>query len=255
MTSWNDESTSSSTSSTTQTAKQEAGHVASHASEQASQVAGTVQEQGAKVAAEAADQARNLLVEARSQINEQAGQQQQRAAGGLRSLASELQGMSSGGEFTSGVGTDVVRQVSQQVQKAADWLESKDADGVLNDVRSWARRNPGTFLLAAAGAGMLAGRLTRATTQAVRSEPQQSSTDYQSFSTAPVSEYPTAPTGTAAPASVPTTGYSTTGYSSSTPPAYGGDTGTSTDPTGAPGTYGSQPTYGSDPTYGQEPLR
>jgi hypothetical protein len=250
MTSWNDESSSSSTSSTTQTAKQEAGHVASHASEQASQVAGTVQEQGAKVAAEAADQARNLLVEARSQINEQAGQQQQRAAGGLRSLASELEGMSSGGDFSSGVGTDIVRQVSQQVQKAADWLESKDADGVLNDVRSWARRNPGTFLLAAAGAGMVAGRLTRATTQAVRSD-QQSTTGYQSFSTAPVSEYPT---GTAAPASVPTTGYSTTGYSSSTPPAYGGDVGTS-DPTGAPTTYGSQPAYESDQTYGQEPLR
>jgi hypothetical protein len=250
MTSWNDESSTSSTGSTTQTAKQEAGHVASHASEQASQVAGTVQEQGAKVAAEAADQARNLLFEARSQINEQAGAQQQRAAGGLRSLASELEGMSSGSDFTSGVGTEVVRQVSQRVQKAADWLESKDADGVLNDVRSWARRNPGTFLLAAAGAGMLAGRLTRATTQAVKSDQQQSTPDYQSFSTAPVSEYPT---GTAAPASVPTTGYSTTGYSS-TPSAYGSDGGAD-DPTGAPSTYGSQPAYESDPTYGQEPLR
>jgi hypothetical protein len=243
MTSWNDESSTSSTGSTTQTAKQEAGHVASHASEQASQVAGTVQEQGAKVAAEAADQARNLLFEARSQINEQAGAQQQRAAGGLRSLASELEGMSSGSDFTSGVGTEAVRQVSQRVQKAADWLESKDADGVLNDVRSWARRNPGTFLLAAAGAGMLAGRLTRATTQAVKSDQQQSTPDYQSFSTAPVSEYPT---GTAAPASVPTTGYSTTGYSSSTPPVYGSDGGVD-DPTGTPSTYGSQ--------YGQEPLR
>jgi hypothetical protein len=110
-------------------------------------------------------------------------------------------------------------------------------------VRSWARRNPGTFLLAAAGAGMLAGRLTRATTQAVKSDQQQSTPDYQSFSTAPVSEYPT---GTAAPASVPTTGYSTTGYSSSTPPVYGSDGGVD-DPTGTPSTYGSQ--------YGQEPLR
>jgi uncharacterized protein YjbJ (UPF0337 family) len=238
---WNDESSTS----TTQTAKEEAGHVASQASQQASQVAGTVQEQGAKVAAEARDQARNLLDEARSQINEQAGAQQQRAADGLRSLASELEGMSSGTEFSSGIGTDLVRQASEQVQRAAGWLESKDADGVLDDVRNWARRNPGTFLLAAAGAGLVAGRLTRATTQAARSE--QSTDSSAPYATAPATDYPTAPitppmAAPAAPASVPSTGYSTTGYTSPAPSTYGtGDLGAGTDPTGAPGTYGQEP--------------
>lgn len=236
--SWNDESSSS----TTQTAKQEAGHVASHASEQASQVAGTVQEQGAKVATEAKDQALNLVGQARSQVNEQAGAQQQRAAGGLRSLASELEDMRNGTAVSSGVASDVVAQVSQHVQRAADWLESKDADDLLNDVRTWARRNPGTFLLAAGGAGLLAGRLTRATTQAVKSE--QSVDSSPSYSSAPVTDYSTVRSTTptaapVAPASVPTTGYSTTSYADPAPSTY--PTGAGTDPTGTAGTYGQEP--------------
>ena len=233
--SWNDESSSSST---TQTAKQEAGHVASQASEQASMVAGTVQQQGAKVATEAKDQALNLLGQARSQVNEQAGAQQQRAAGGLRSLATDLEGMTNGTTPSGGVTSDVVRQVSQQVQNAADWLESKSADEILNDVRTWARRNPGMFLLAAGGAGLLAGRITRATTQAVKSE--QSTSDYSSTSYS-TTDYPTstAPLAApAAPASVPTTGYSTS-YTDPAPSTYG--TGAGTDPTGTTGTYGEEP--------------
>lgn len=265
---WNDESSSS----TAQTAKQEASHVASTASEQASQVAGTVQEQGAKVAAEAADQARNLLGEARTQINQQAGGQKERAASSLRTLAEELQSMSSGtlDLSSTGVGTDLVEQASQHVRRAADWLESKDAEGVLNDVRNWARRNPGTFLLAAAGAGMVAGRLTRATTQAVRSQQSSdqtatySSTDFPAVPLTPPLDAPTAPE------SVPSTGYSTTGYSSPAPSAYGTEAtetyaapDTSGQPStyGQPGTYGQPSTYGQpgaygeEPTYGQEPQR
>ena len=233
--SWNDESSSSST---TQTAKQEAGHVASQASQQASMVAGTVQEQGAKVASEAKDQALNLLGQARSQVNEQAGAQQQRAAGSLRSLATDLEVMTNGTTPSGGVTSDVVRQVSQQVQNAADWLESKSADEILNDVRTYARRNPGMFLLVAGGAGLLAGRITRATTQAVKSE--QSTSDYSSTSYS-TTDYPTstAPLAApAAPASVPTTGYSTS-YADPAPSTYG--TGVGTDPAGTAGTYGEEP--------------
>jgi hypothetical protein len=245
--SWNDETSSSSTA---QTAKQEAGSVASQASEQASQVAGTVQEQGAKVATEAKDQALNLLSQARSQFNEQAGTQQERAAGGLRGIANELESMSNGSlsPDSSGPASDMVRQVSQHVQRAADWLETRDADGILNDVRTFARRKPGTFLLVAAGTGLLAGRVTRATTQAVRSDSQSDA--LESYSTTSVTDYPSAPLTPpmAAPASVPSTGYATTDYTSPAPSTYG--TGADIDPTGAPRPYGQEPT-----TYGEEPLR
>jgi hypothetical protein len=241
MTSWNDEPSKK------DTAKQEASHVASQASQQASQVAGTAQEQGAKVATEAKQQARDLLAEARTQANEQAGAQKERAAGGLRAVAGELDSMASSSD-SSGVATEVVRQVSQQVSRAADWLENKDAQGVLDDVRGLARRSPGMFLLGAAGAGLLAGRLTRATTQAVRSENESSST-----SSYPTSSYPTSPATpvTTAP------GVQTTSYSE---PTTGGTYGTAsgvetTDPTGASSTYGGPAGTTQGTTYGEEPLR
>jgi len=238
--SWNDDS------STAQTAKGEAGHVASHATDQASQVAGTAKEQATQVAHEAADQARNLLGEARSQLDEQAGAQKERASGGLRTIADELRSMGNGeSPATSGIGSELVGQASQHVERVADWLESTDAQGALDDVRRWARRNPGTFLLVAAGAGMLAGRLTRATTQAVRSDSQSQdlSTPYATPpATGDMSETTSLTPPVAAPSTVPTTGYSS-GYQSTgyTPPSTYGSGDEGTDPTGAPSTYGQEP--------------
>ena len=43
----------------------------------------------------------------------------------------------------------------------ASWLENRDPGSLLDEVKSFARQRPGTFLLAAAGAGLLAGRLGR----------------------------------------------------------------------------------------------
>lgn len=148
------------TSSTATAAKDEASNVAKTAQQSGQQVAGTAVEQGRRVADEAAQQARSVLSDARQQFGEQAGSQQQKAASTLRSLGEELSTMADSSE-QSGPATQLVRQASDQVQQVAGWLESRDPAGVLDEVRSFARRRPGTFLLAAAAAGMVAGRLTR----------------------------------------------------------------------------------------------
>ncbi|GGK10236.1 hypothetical protein GCM10010123_45240 [Pilimelia anulata] len=125
------------------------------------QVAESVREQGGEVAAEAGRQARNLAHEAGGQLAEQARAQQQRAAGGLRTLGEELDGMAQASPRESGTATELARQASAKLTELAGWLEEREPGAVLDEVRRYARRKPGTFLLGAAALGVLAGRVTR----------------------------------------------------------------------------------------------
>ncbi|TPV47490.1 hypothetical protein FJ661_20630, partial [Pseudarthrobacter phenanthrenivorans] len=63
-----------------------------------------------------------------------------------------------------GVASDLIRQAAQRSESIASWLENKQPGDLLGEVQRFARNKPGTFLLLAAGAGVLAGRLTRGLT-------------------------------------------------------------------------------------------
>lgn len=147
--------------STTQAAKEQAGNVASTASDQAKNVAG-----------EAKHQAQNLMNQTQSQVREQAGAQKDKAAGGLRSLADELRSMVDGTSTgpQSGMASDLARQASDKAQDLAGWLESREPGDLLEELRGLARRKPGTFLLGAAVAGVLAGRATRSAVDVKRDD-------------------------------------------------------------------------------------
>jgi hypothetical protein len=60
-----------------------------------------------------------------------------------------------------GVATDLARQAADKARMAAGWLADRDPGSLLDEVRSFARKKPGTYLALALGAGVLAGRLTR----------------------------------------------------------------------------------------------
>jgi hypothetical protein len=127
------------------------------------EVVGTTTEQARGVAEEAGRQARDLLNEARDQVRDQARAGQQKAAGGLSGIAKQLDGMAEiADKFgDASITSELVRQVSGQMQNVASWLEQREPDDLLHEVRNWARRRPGVFLLGAAVAGMAAGRVTR----------------------------------------------------------------------------------------------
>jgi gas vesicle protein len=150
-------------SSTTEVAKDQAGQVADTAKQAGTQVAGTVKEQAGQVTAEAGKQAKQLLSQAQSEVTEQAAATQQRVAEGLHALADELTGMTKNSD-QDGPATDLVRQAADKAHQAAGWLADRDPGSLLNEVRSFARRKPGTYLALALGAGVLAGRLTRGLT-------------------------------------------------------------------------------------------
>lgn len=150
-------------SSTAGAAKEQAAAVTGTAAQAGQQVADVVKSEAGNVAQQANHEARNLLGQTREELSSQAGSQQQRAAGGLRSLHSELQDMASKSE-TDGPAAQLVRQVADRAGSAASWLENRDPGQIVTEVQRFARQRPGAFLAVAAVAGLLAGRLTRGLT-------------------------------------------------------------------------------------------
>ncbi|WP_461190452.1 hypothetical protein [Arthrobacter sp. Z4-13] len=155
--------TDSGASSKKQAAKEEASNVAGQAASAAQGVAQTAKEEAAHVASEAKSSAQDLLSQAKSGFSSQAGAQQQKAADGIRTISSQLQSMADAPE-QQGIASDLIRQAADRTSSVASWLENKDAGSLVNEVQTFARNKPGTFLLLAAGAGILAGRLARGLT-------------------------------------------------------------------------------------------
>jgi len=227
--------------STTDIAKDQAKSVASDAKQGGQQVAQTAREQTQEVASEARDQARQLYQQVRGEFGDQAANQHQRAASGLRTLGDELGSMARGSE-QSGVASDLANQASERVNALAGWLESREPGDVLAEVTSFARRKPGTFLAAAAAVGFLGGRLTRGL--AAESDmgdssgtphPRGSGTDFSSggtgYNPGPATD---APAATTQPSPVPAE------------PVWPAPTGGSVPPTGVSSTTGTAPGIGEE---------
>jgi hypothetical protein len=141
-------------------AKDEAAEVTRQATDAAQNVAATAKTEAANVAAEVKTNATDLLHQAKSDLTDQAGTQQQKVAEGLRSISTQLHSMASAPD-QPGVASDLVRQAAERSSAVASWLDGRDPASLLTEVKTFARQRPGTFLLLAAGAGVLAGRLSR----------------------------------------------------------------------------------------------
>ena len=148
---------------TADTAKQEVAAVASDVKEHTQDVAGHAAEETKAVVAEGLEHAKALFLQSRSEMAQQASAQQEKVAGSLRSLIDEFEQMLSGTQ-QQGLASQAVSTLSGHAQTAADFLEQRDFNGVINEVTSFARRRPGAFLLGAALAGLVAGRMTRGLT-------------------------------------------------------------------------------------------
>ncbi len=146
--------------STTDTAKDEAREVATTAADRGGDVAQTAAQEAKHVAEHAQQEARDLLREGRAQLESQAKDGQRKAAQGLHELAGQLDRMAEQAD-SPGIAVDVARQVSDRTRTVADWLEHREPGDLLDEVRRFARRRPGAFLVGAAVAGALVGRLTR----------------------------------------------------------------------------------------------
>lgn len=140
---------------------------ASTAADQGRQVAGTAKDEALNVAGTAAEQARNVVGEAKQQVttqlSDQASTGRDKLSETLRTLGDDLQQMAQGQGPPQGMATDLAQEVSDRVRALGSHLESREPAQLLDDARDFARRRPGTFLLGALAAGVIAGRMVRAT--------------------------------------------------------------------------------------------
>jgi hypothetical protein len=187
----------------------------------AADVTGTAADQARNVVQETRQQASDLFGEARSQAREQASAQQRKAAQNLHTLADQLNEMAAK-SGDSGTAAQLAEEASHRVHGVASWLERREPTDLLDEARDFARRRPGTFLLGAALAGVLAGRMTRGATAAAQSgqpEPRQSggaSADAPDVAR-PAGTWPVPPPGPV-PTAVPNPGTGPeTGYGSDLP--------------------------------------
>jgi vacuolar-type H+-ATPase subunit H len=134
---------------TTEAARAETGAVASSAKGEAKQVARQAQ-----------DEARETLQRVQDDVRERANSEASRIAGTLHETSGRLRTMA---ERSDGDGLleTLLREGADATDKLGSRLERDGADGLMADVRSYARRNPGAFLLGAAAAGFVAGRVLR----------------------------------------------------------------------------------------------
>jgi hypothetical protein len=133
-------------------------------------VADTAKAEAQHVAGTAVQQTRNLMTDATqqvsSQVNDQATAQRDKLSQTLRTLGDDLEQMASQGQG-SGMAADLVREVATRARAFGSHLEGREPAQLLDEVRDVARRRPGTFLLGALAAGMVAGRLFRASADGI----------------------------------------------------------------------------------------
>jgi gas vesicle protein len=145
---------------TTGAAKDAASDVAGTAKDAGAKVASTGKEQASRVAKDAMGQARDLYGQATSQLSEQAGTQQQKAAGTLHTFADDLGNMGSSAD--GGLAAELVQNLETRTRDIADWLEQHSPEDALDEVKRFAARRPGVFIGLAAVTGIVAARLTKA---------------------------------------------------------------------------------------------
>jgi hypothetical protein len=182
--------------------KDKAADTADAAKHAAGDVANTATDKAKDVVGEAQRQARNLVGEARDQVNDQVSSQHRNLVDNLRTLADEFGRMADASE-QPGLASELVGQAGDRARTAAEWIGDRQPGDLLDEVRSFARRRPGTFVLGALVAGVAVGRLTRGV---VAAHTDDGSTDGASAASVDATTTQTLP--------------STTGYSA--PPAHQG---------------------------------
>jgi len=192
------------------TAAEQGKAVAGTATDHAKELTGEARDQLQTVAGEARDQARRALSTTTDELETQFDQRLGDATAMARSRAGELRALAEGRPEEAGTTRDLVMKASQRLDTLADRADDLGVRGVVEEVSEFARRRPLLFLAGAAGAGLVVGRLARATKDSVAlDQARQASTgsglhDLGSAPTYPVGSTAIAPTAPVAPLGAPT---------------------------------------------------
>ena len=147
---------------TLEAGKEEARHVATTAKEAGKDVVDEVTGVTADVANTAKDEFQRLMGQASTEIKTVGRERGEQLAGRLESLAQQMRALREGRAEEATELRSWMTQAEQRMQHYASALRQRGPDGVLADVRRFARRRPAMFLFAAGATGFALGRALRA---------------------------------------------------------------------------------------------
>jgi hypothetical protein len=139
--------------------KEQAKQAAGTAADEGKHVAGVAQNEAQRVGSEAKSQVRGLLDQTTSMVEEQSRTQRDHLVETLRSFGDDLEKMAQ--QSDGGPASGLARDIAERARGLSARMDGREPRELLDEVRSYARRKPGTFLLGALAAGVVAGRLTR----------------------------------------------------------------------------------------------
>lgn len=147
--------------------------VAGHARSEVEGVAQHAAEKAHDVAETAKSEVRDVVDEARHAVRQQADRQSEVAAGAISRFRDDLQAMA-GGAAPRDATAEYLQKAARSLDGVVERLERDGIEGALSGLRSFARRNPGGFLAASAGAGFAVARVLRNADhpQQVREQPR-----------------------------------------------------------------------------------
>jgi len=150
---------------------EKAAQVGQAAKEGATEGLSAVKQEVSAAKSDVAGQARNLLDQSRSQVRTEAQAQTEKLSQSLRQVGTQMHALANGRPEEAGPVADYARQAAESVSRYAESIQGKGLDGVLQDTQQFARRRPGTFLLGALVAGVVAGRLVRSAREMPSEQP------------------------------------------------------------------------------------
>ncbi|RKN10484.1 hypothetical protein [Streptomyces radicis] len=118
-------------------------------------------ERARRTADEARGQARAAATELRGRFAAEADAQARGVAGAVRRWADDIAGLAENAPGDSPA-RGLAAQAADTGHRAADQLDQRGVDGLMDELRDFARRRPAAFIGGAALAGFAVGRLVRA---------------------------------------------------------------------------------------------
>lgn len=109
----------------------------------------------------ARQEVRSLADEARSQVRGRLDEESAHLGDAMRQFGGDLSQMSEKADDPESPAARATSMVGERVSRMADEYQDKGINGLLDDVKAFARRHPGQFIFGAAAAGFLVGRLVR----------------------------------------------------------------------------------------------
>jgi hypothetical protein len=138
---------------------EQAQAVKDEAMSQATDLKDTALEHVGGLAQEAKTKAGDVVGDMRRELETQGDAQAKRAAAVLHDVGSQLHDMAAAGQ--PGPVADVTRQLADKSRQVASRIEEGGVQAVGDDLRQFARRQPGLFLAAAGVAGFVVTRVLR----------------------------------------------------------------------------------------------